>query len=101
MLDPLASADLAQDQVFIAIQLRWNDRQDRLSNDFFRRIAKHALGSPVPTLYISVQVLAYDSIFPCTALFSSRLNSVFQFFLLRDVACNLGGADDVSILVFD
>src|SRR5437588_281983 len=62
MLDPLASADLAQDQVFIAIQLRWNDRQDRLSNDFFRRPAEDALSRPVPAFYDSIQVLADDGI---------------------------------------
>ena len=36
MFDPLAGADPRQDAGFIAVQLRWNDRQDGLSYDLFR-----------------------------------------------------------------
>jgi hypothetical protein len=62
MIRPLAVAQATQDGLLFVATVRWDDDRDRLADGLLRPVSENPLGTAIPGLDDSVQVLADDRV---------------------------------------
>ena len=62
MIDPFTAPNPLQNAWLFVASFRWNERQDRLADNFFRLVTEEAFGGGIPTGDDSIEIFADDGV---------------------------------------